>query len=182
VGRDLQLKASYASSPPCTCLLVTHSTFVYRVTETHRIPHLDRSFSSKEPYNQWLFWKETYDLRHPMHSIGCLILIGHCPLLSIHISFEHPYLLWASISLLSIHISFEHPYLFWASIFPLSIHISFEHPYLLWASISLLSIHISFEHPYLFWASISLLSIHISFEYSKEPYANHKRDLCKNYQ
>ena len=144
MGRDLQLKASYASSPPCTCLLATHSTFVYRVTESHRIPHLDRSFSSKEPYNQWLFWKETYDLRHPMHSIGCLILIGHCPLLSIHISFEHPYLLWASISLLSIHISFE--------------------------------------HPYLFWASISLLSIHISFEYSKEPYANHKRDLCKNYQ
>jgi len=47
---DLQLKACYGSSPPCS-----KWTFWYRMAKTHRIPFLHRSFSAKQPYNCWLF-------------------------------------------------------------------------------------------------------------------------------
>ena len=30
----------------------------YRAAMTHRMPHLYRSFSTKEPYNSWLFGKK----------------------------------------------------------------------------------------------------------------------------
>ena len=45
----------------------THQvTIHYRAAKTHRMPHICRSFSAKEPYNEWLFCgKATYKLRHP---------------------------------------------------------------------------------------------------------------------
>ena len=35
----------------------------YRVAKTHRMPYLSRSFSAKEPYNQWLFCEKYPQLK-----------------------------------------------------------------------------------------------------------------------
>jgi len=42
----------YVNALLCGCLLM-HVR--YRVAKMHRMPHLCRSFSAEEPYNQWLF-------------------------------------------------------------------------------------------------------------------------------
>jgi len=44
---------------------IDESWYLYRVAKTHRMPHLYRSFSAKEPCNQWLFcgkWPTSYGI------------------------------------------------------------------------------------------------------------------------
>ena len=43
-------------------ILLTVAT-QYRVAQSHRMPYLRRSFSTKEPYNQWLFCKKDLQLK-----------------------------------------------------------------------------------------------------------------------
>jgi len=46
----------------------------YSVAKTHRIPYLDRLFSSKEPYNWWLFCGKkpaTWHAMHLRHPVVC---------------------------------------------------------------------------------------------------------------
>ena len=44
-----------------------HATYSYQMSTTHRMPYLYRSFSTKEPYNEWLFLRKmTCNLRHLM--------------------------------------------------------------------------------------------------------------------
>jgi len=57
-------------------VLVAHPW--YRVAQSHRMPYLDRYFSAKEPYNWWLFFKMTCNLRHPMglrHPVNMLCFL-----------------------------------------------------------------------------------------------------------
>ena len=51
--RHLQLKASYASSPPVQC----------SEKASYTMPFLDRSFSAQEPSNWWLLWKKDLQLK-----------------------------------------------------------------------------------------------------------------------
>ena len=39
------------------CMYTSDTSVYYRVPETHRMPYLYTSFSAKEPYNWWLFFK-----------------------------------------------------------------------------------------------------------------------------
>jgi len=61
VKRDLYIsKETYTYQTRITRQLRGKLTFknsngLYRVAKTHRMPSLYRSFSAKEPYNQWLF-------------------------------------------------------------------------------------------------------------------------------
>jgi len=63
-------------------------SFPLHTSSFRRMPHLDRSFSAKEPYNYRLFCGKSLSeraLSFPLHTssfrrpIGCHILIGHFP-------------------------------------------------------------------------------------------------------
>jgi len=58
VESDLQLKGSYESSPPSSIITRGPCESSYRVAKTHRMAYLYRSFSAKEPYNEWLFCRK----------------------------------------------------------------------------------------------------------------------------
>ena len=53
-----------------------------QVTKTHRMPYLYRSFSAKEPHNEWLFCgKMTCNFSHPMslcHPVHVIRVDPHC--------------------------------------------------------------------------------------------------------
>jgi len=53
-SRTLQRVAVCCSVLQCSVERDIKNQREYRVAKTHRMPHLNRSFSAKEPYNWWL--------------------------------------------------------------------------------------------------------------------------------